>query len=309
MTAATIVIVAWQGEQLLPACLDAVLPEGAPVLVVDNASTDGTAALLAKRYPQVRVLTMDRNTGFAGGVAAGLAAITTPVAVLLNTDAVVRPGWLAALLAPLSDPGVAAVSSKLLLPDGRVNSAGGWIDRNGYGHDLGGGEPDDGSWDAPTDVAFGCGAALALRMRAVNEVGGLDPDFFLYYEDLDLCWRLWLAGWRCVYEPTAVVVHEQGASAGKGSSQQAYWLERNRLAALLTCATLGLALGQLLRYPLTTASIFLFESRSRALGRIKPWFSVLAWLPALLRRRRTVVTKLSRADYEARFLTRDFPST
>jgi N-acetylglucosaminyl-diphospho-decaprenol L-rhamnosyltransferase len=297
------VIVTWNGVHLLPACLDAVLPEGAPVLVVDNASTDGTSQLLAERYPQVRVVDNPSNTGFAGGVTTALAHVDTTYAVLLNNDAEVRPGWLAALLKPLEDRAVGAVTSKLVLPDGKLNSAGGYLEGLGYGHDLGFGEPDDGRFDAPGEVAYGCGAALALRMDAVRAIGGMDPRYFLYYEDVDLSWRLWLAGWKVVYEPGAVVVHQHSASTGGGKSlQHTFFTERNRLATLVTCATAGVAVRAVLRFPLTTLSVARGESTAKARTRVKAYASFLRWLPALLARRRTVVTKLSRQDYQARFL-------
>jgi hypothetical protein len=288
---------------LLPACLDAVLPEGAPVLVVDNASADGTAVLLAERYPSVRVLTSPANRGFAGGVALAVDAVTTPAVVLLNNDAVVRPGWLAALLTGLDDPGVAAVTSRLLLPDGRVNSAGGILTRNGYGHDLGFGQPDGAQFDTPAEVAYGCGAALALRTDAVREVGGVDPRFFLYYEDVDLSWRLRLAGHRIVYAPGAVVVHDHSASVGEFSLLHTYQTERNRLAMLVTCATPSVAARAVLRYPLTTVSVAVGESRAKAWQRVRAYRSFLAWLPGLLVRRRRVLVRVARADVQARWLT------
>jgi GT2 family glycosyltransferase len=298
----TVVVVTWNGAAMLARCLDSVIGEGAAILVVDNASADGTADLLASRYPSVEVIESPTNTGFAGGVFQALQRVRTPVTVLLNNDAQARPGWLAALLRPLCGPHVAAVTSKLLLPDGRINSAGGIVTTSGYGHDRGFGEPDDGRFDEPADVMYGCGAALALKTDAVREVGGVDPRFFLYYEDVDLSWRLRLAGHRIVYVPDAVVAHEHSASAGAGSLLHTYYTERNRLATLTVCATPGLVARAVLRYPLTTASVAAFESRRKAIRRVRAYLSYLAWLPALLRRRRQVVKRVARHEVEKAFL-------
>ena len=233
-----------------------------------------------------------------------LAVVETPYAILLNNDAAVRPGWLGALTAPLDDPTVAAVCSKLLLPDGRLNSAGGWIAPDGYAGDTGFGELDDGRWDTPATVAFGCGAAVALRMSAVREVGGMDPRFFLYYEDVDLSWRLQLAGWSVRYEPSAVVVHQHSATVGAASLQWTYYTSRNRLATLVICATAARAWRAVLRFPLTTLSVALGESRPKALRRVMAYLSFLVWLPTLLRRRRSVVVRVPRAELESRLLGR-----
>ena len=137
---ATVVVVTWQGAHLLPDCLDALLREvrasEAQVVVVDNASTDGTAELLATRYPAVRRIVSDRNRGFAGGNNLALAEVDTDVAVLLNNDAVVQPGWLDGLLDGLDrDPRVAAVGSKVLLQQrfwsGQVAAASGVVTVDG----------------------------------------------------------------------------------------------------------------------------------------------------------------------------------
>ena len=304
-TDATVVVVTWNGANLLTACLDSVLPEGAEILVVDNASTDGTIELLNSRYPGMRVVRSATNTGFAGGVAQALEQIDTPVTVLLNNDAEVRPGWLAALLRALDDPDVAAASSKLLLPDGSLNSAGGYVTTAGYAHDRGFSEPDDGRYDEPADVMYGCGASLALRTSAVHEVGGVDRRFFLYYEDVDLSWRLRLAGYKVRYVADSVVVHQHSASTGAGSLLHTYYTERNRLATLTTCASAGLAIRAVARYPLTTVSVALFESRAKAVRRVRAYGSFLLWLPSLLRRRRGVSTRGNRRDLEREFLVRE----
>ncbi len=296
-------VVTWNGAHLLADCLEAVVGEGAPVLVVDNASTDGTDVLLAERFGQVEVLRSPTNVGFSGGVALAADRVDTDAVVWLNNDAVVRPGWLAALLAPLDDPAVAATTSRMLLPDGRLNSAGGLLTTNGYGHDAGFGSPDDGRWDEPREVAYGCGGAMALRTAALREVGGVDPRYFLYYEDVDVSWRLRLAGHSVRYVPDAVVVHRHSATVGEFSLLHTYQTERNRLATLVTCASVRLAVGAMLRFPLTTLSVAVGESRAKAWARTRAYASFLAWLPGLVRRRRRVVLRVPRRDVERRWLT------
>jgi GT2 family glycosyltransferase len=299
------VVVTWNGAHLLPTCLDSVLGEGARVLVVDNASADDTLDLLASRYPSVDVVRSATNTGFAGGVAQALEHVGTQVTVLLNNDAEVRVGWLPALLRALDEPGVAAASSKLLLPDGRINSAGGLVTARGYGHDRGFGELDDGRFDEPADIMYGCGAACAFKTAAIREVGGIDPRFFLYYEDVDLSWRLHLAGYTVRYVPDALVVHQHSASTGAGSLLHTYYTERNRLATLTKCASAGLALRSVARFPLTTLSVALFESRAKAVRRIAAFVSYLGWLPGLLRCRRALVVRVPRRTVEGNFLEPD----
>ncbi|UQX87558.1 glycosyltransferase family 2 protein [Jatrophihabitans telluris] len=300
---ATIVIVTYNGAHLLADCLDSVTGEGAArIIVVDNASVDETTALLAQRFPQVHVVASNTNTGFAGGVALALPLVRTPFVVLLNNDATVAQGWLARLLEPLADAQVGAVSSKLVLPDGRLNSAGGYLEPNGYGHDLGFGEPDDGRWDEPAEIAYACGAAAAYRVAAVRGVGGVDPRFFLYYEDVDLSWRLWLSGWRVRYQPSAVVVHQHSATTSTRSMLHTFSTERNRLACLITCATPGLVVRTLARYPLTTLSVAVGESRPKAWARVRALASLVGWLPGLLRRRRATETPAGRRAVQSRLL-------
>jgi GT2 family glycosyltransferase len=305
---ATVVVVSWNGAHLLPACLDSALPQGAHVIVVDNASVDDTLQLLNDRYPQVQVVRSVSNSGFAGGVAQALAVVETPVTVLLNNDATVRDGWLRALLDELDSPEVAAVSSKLLLPDGMLNSAGGYVTYDGYGHDIGFREADHGRYETPADVMYACGAAAAFRTAAMRSVGGVDPRFFLYYEDVDLSWRLRLAGYSVRYAPAAVAVHQHSASTGAGSLLHTYYTERNRLATLVRCATAGLAWRALLRYPLTTVSVALFESRAKARVRVRAYVHFLRWLPKLLSDRRSVRVRVPRAQVQQRFLARHPPT-
>lgn len=229
--------------------------------VIDNASADESIKLLNEDYPWVRVVRNDSNLGFAGGNNVGLRAAATPFIALLNTDAYPEPDWLSRLLEAAHDPAaedVAAWTSKVLFArtDGGpvINNAGSILLADGSGADRGYEQPDDGRYDEPEDVFLMSGTAVLLRAEALAKVGNFDPDFFMYYEDTDLSWRLRSAGWRIRYEPTAVVRHLHSASSVEWSPFFTFHVERNRLAMLTKNAPAGFAAKRVLRYQLTTGS-------------------------------------------------------
>jgi GT2 family glycosyltransferase len=299
----TVLVVTWRARDLLEHGLRALREQTVAhrVLVVDNASTDGTAALL-RDFPEARVLRMDRNRGFAGGVAAGLAAVDTAFVALLNDDAVPTPGWLQALLDAAT--GAAAVTSRLLLPAGTVNNAGVVLRVDGYGADRALGEVDGPPYDRPVEVFGFSGGAALLRVGALRAVGGFPERFFLYYEDTDTSWRLRLAGHRVVYAPAAAACHAHSASTDQASDLFAFHNERNRLLTLTRCAPVGFALRQVLRFPLTTASIAARRASGRPVPpgghfrtglRLRVLGSYLRLLPWALRSRRQI-GRLSTVD-------------
>lgn len=263
----TVVVVTWQRRELVLDCLDSVAAQtvACRVIVVDNASTDGTVDAVRSRWPQAELVVLPKNRGFAGGVDEAIRRVTTRFVALLNNDAVADPGWLAASLRALDDPTVAAATSKLLLhgTTSTVNNVGVVLLDTGYGADRGLGQPDDGRFDHPVEVFGFSGGAAVLRTLAVRAVGGFSSDWFMYYEDTDLSWRLRLAGWRIVYEPGAVVRHRHAASSDPTSPSFAFHNERNRLLMLLRNAPASAVLGGALRFGLTTGSLALTRLRGR----------------------------------------------
>jgi N-acetylglucosaminyl-diphospho-decaprenol L-rhamnosyltransferase len=327
--AITVVIVTWNGRHLLDDCLAGLArqdldPARWKVLVVDNASSDGTVEHLAVHHPSVRVLQSDVNRGFAGGNHLALARVDTPFAVLLNNDAVPEAGFLSALLRAATADGaerVAAVTAKVLLrprfrllppgapaspgdvptpdgvgrpdPDGDVdviNSTGNEVTRDGYGRDRGWLQVDRGD-EPPRDVFAFCGAAVLLRTAALRDVGDFDEDFFLYYEDTDLSWRLRAAGWTVRYEFAAVVRHAHAASSDVRSRLFRFHDDRNRMLMLTKNAPAGMALRAVARYPLTVASLTVRQGPGPAMtgARLHALASYLRLLPRMLRRRRAIV--------------------
>ncbi|MGH3853626.1 MAG: glycosyltransferase family 2 protein [Pseudonocardiaceae bacterium] len=279
----TVVVVTWRGCGLIGRCLDALAAQTRPhrVLVVDNASTDGTAAQIAPRCS--RVLRLTRNVGYAGALAAALPRVSTPYMAWLNDDAQPEPGWLAALEKALDDDGAAAAAASVLhAPDGAVSSTGVALTRLGYGR------------DSTAALPFGfCGGAALLRTDTLRTIGGVAGSLFCYYEDTDTSWRLRLAGHQILAVPDARVRHLGGASARHGTPTFHRWNERNRLLVLLRCAPAPVAARELARFTGLTLMLPWRRNHPRTPNfalrlRLRVLADVTARLPATLRARRQI---------------------
>jgi GT2 family glycosyltransferase len=282
----TVVVVTWRGMAHVTACLDALAAQDRPhrTLVIDNASDDGTARLLAAHPSAPEVVRSHRNTGYAGAVADALTRVETPFMAWLNDDAEPDSGWLGALEDTLEKtPAAAAAGSWMELPDGSPQSLGVRLSSDGHGVDV----------TKNTAEAFGfCGGAVLLRTAVLRAVGGVPAEFFCYYEDTDTAWRLRLAGWDVVGVPAARVVHRHGASTEPGSPLFHRWNERNRLLTLLRCAPGRVALRELLKFTALTAILPLRGKPEapnfRLTLRCRVLTDVLLRLPSTLRARRRI---------------------
>ena len=219
----TIIILNWNGRQLLGDCLFAVMAQDYPrfqTILVDNNSSDDSVAFVKAHFPQVDVIENGANLGFAAGNNVALRQLQSEIAVLLNPDVTVSAGWLRNLVQPLlNDDRVGITGGKLHYPGGRtLQHAGGRLHfpQAIPTHD-GIRELDEGQHDQERDAEYVIGAALALRSELLTQIGLLDEGFFLFYEDVDLCYRARQAGFRVVYVPSAVAIHVESATAGKGS--------------------------------------------------------------------------------------------
>lgn len=225
----------FNGRRWLPGVLDSLAAQTAPpaeVVVVDDGSTDGSTGLLRERYPDVRVLALERNGGFARAANAGLAAVSAPAVALVNTDVVLAADWLELAAAALRGaPDAAAVATKMvdLADPGVLYDAGDVLRRDGVCEQRGRFERDTGRWDAPGEVFSACAGAALYRREAVLAAGGFDERFGTYLEDVDLGLRLRLAGWRCRWEPRAVARHAGGGSSAALPGGPGAWVERNTL--------------------------------------------------------------------------------
>jgi GT2 family glycosyltransferase len=191
--------------------------EDAEVIVVDNGSTDGSLGLLERGYPDVRVLPLGENRGFAGACNAGIRAARGRFILLLNNDTEVDTQWLEQVLAAFErHPDAGMVASKMLLFDRRdtFHTAGDFYRVDGQPGNRGVWQRDEGQYDDEEYVFGACGGSAAYRRRMLEQVGLLDEVFFYSCEDVDLAWRAQLAGWRCVYAPRAVVYHKLSATGG-----------------------------------------------------------------------------------------------
>ncbi|HJX39220.1 MAG TPA: glycosyltransferase family 2 protein [Anaerolineae bacterium] len=239
----SVVIPNWNGAHHLPVCLDALRGQTYPrveVIVVDNNSADGSLALLDREYPEVKVLPLPENRGYAGGVNAGIRVAGGEILVVLNNDTEADPRWLEELWAALErHPEAGSATSKILLFDQRriINSAGDLYGVDGIPVNRGVWEEDRGQFDQEEPVFSPCGGACALRRSMLDDLaskgqqGPFDEDFFAYCEDVDLGWRAQLAGYTCIYVPTAVVYHRLSATGG--GKIASYYTGRNFLYVLV----------------------------------------------------------------------------
>jgi GT2 family glycosyltransferase len=240
----SVVIPNWNGLRFLPPCLDALAKQTHPsieVIVVDNASTDGSQVYLKAEQPQVRLIELPENRGFTGACNAGMQAAHGEFIALLNNDTEVDPGWAAAVIDAFSRyPEAGLIASKMRLFDqrDRLHTAGDYFTIDGRPGNRGVWQADTGQYDQEEYVFSACGGSSAYRRAMLDQIGLLDDDFFFSLEDVDLAWRAQLAGWRCLYTPAAIVYHHLSATGGGATAS--YYDGRNLLFVLVKNIPAGL---------------------------------------------------------------------
>jgi GT2 family glycosyltransferase len=227
----SVIVVNWNGERFLEDCLAAISCQSygsREIILVDNGSLDNSVCLTRKNFPEVKIVALRENRGFTGGNAAGLEIAQGAYIALVNNDARPAKTWLENLIQPmLRDHTVGICASKLIFENTQtVNSAGDGLTTAGVGFNRGLGS--EAAESGMPELVFGaCGAAVLYRRRMLGEIGFLDEDFFLYDEDTDLNFRAQLAGWKCIYVPTALAYHMANATSRRLSDLHVYYHTRN----------------------------------------------------------------------------------
>lgn len=309
MTKLAVVILNWNGrkhlERYLPSVVEHTTAEGVEIIVADNGSTDDSLIWLRLKYPEMRVIRLDKNYGFAEGYNRALREVESDYYLLLNSDVEVTANWWQPLVEVLdSNSDVAVVAPKLLSDTQRdrfeyAGAAGGFIDYLGYpfcrGRILSEVEQDHGQYDSRCDIFWASGAAMCCRSEVYNKLGGFDADFFAHMEEIDLQWRMQLSGWRIVVEPRSVVYHLGGGTL-PASPMKSYLNHRNNLAMLYKCSTpMQRAVVAVVR-PFTDmaeAFVYLITLRPRmAWSVVRAWWSFVKWHKRLSQKRSEVVRQI-----------------
>jgi GT2 family glycosyltransferase len=292
----SVVVVNYNARRFLPDCLASLAALDYPsdrlaVTLVDNASSDDSVEFVRSEFPQVSVIALPTNRGFAGGNNVGMHAALEAgcdYVALLNSDARAHPKWLRAMVETAeAQVDVAFAGSKILTWDGGLVEFAGNVFWRETSHGGYADEPDTGQFDVPANAAYACGASMLMRAQALRQLGMFDEDYFIYHEDVDLCLRAWVAGWRVTYVPEAVVWHGRGGSTD--TSFRDYVGPRNALTTVLKCYE-AVTLCQTWR---TILGVYASAPHLR-----KGLLANAARLPKTLAKRRAVQASRRRTDHE-----------
>jgi GT2 family glycosyltransferase len=230
----SVVVVNLNRRELLRKCLESLLAQTdaeLEVIVVDNGSTDGSAACVDTEFPGIRLIRNRDNKGFCAANNQGIAIARGEFVALLNNDAEADAGWLAAMVKVAGEKPVGMVACKILVhgDEKRIDKVGHLIYPDGQNRGRGTGCLDRGQFDRVEEVLWPDGCAALYRKEMLDQIGGFDEDFFAYADDAELGLRARIAGWTCIYTPHAVVRHHRGNTLGVGSVKRLKLIERNRV--------------------------------------------------------------------------------
>lgn len=236
----SVVVLNYNGRQHLEACFRSLQKLDYPqerleLILVDNASTDGSIGFMAKHFPEVRIIQNQSNVGFAKGNNIGAEAARGEYVAFLNNDTRVDEAWARELVRPtLRDKSVVCAASKIVDWEGKViDFVKGVMNFYGHGHQKGLGRKNIGG-EREEPILFPCGGSMLIDREVFLETGGFDEDYFIYFEDVDLGWRLWLMGCQVILVPTAITYHHQHATMNQFFDyRKAVLYERNALYTII----------------------------------------------------------------------------
>lgn len=304
----SIAILNWNGrrylEQFLPSVMGTTYANK-EVVVIDNASTDDSLEFLRTHYPSVKIVRLAKNHGFAKGYNEGLKQVQADYYVLLNSDVEVEPGWMEPVIGLMeSDKSIGACQPKLRQFHQReyfeyAGAAGGWLDYLGYpfarGRVFDDCEKDEGQFDDAAPVFWASGAAMFVRSELFHRLHGFDEFFFAHQEEIDLCWRMQLAGYQVYACPASVVYHVGGGTLPKGNARKVFLNFRNNLVMMAKNLPAGQAVTRIAwRFWLDAVSAFkslLAGEATYFIAVVKAHWAFLYWLCAHKKMDRTGLDK------------------
>ncbi len=233
--AVSIIVLNWNGKRYLETCISSLESQtfkGIEIIFVDNGSTDGSVDFVKRRFPGVTILRHGTNLGFAEGVNSGFRISGGKFIATINNDAEADENWIERLVKVMEkDPGTGCCGSKMMRYHERdiIDSAGIVIYRSGNAYDRGRDEKDKGQYDMQEEIFGACAGAALYRRKMLDEIGFFDREYFAYFEDVDLSFRMHLLGWKCIFVPDAIVYHMQSATSKSSSPFKIFYIERNKL--------------------------------------------------------------------------------
>src|SRR5215471_6394627 len=285
----SVIIVNWNGKDFLNDCLSSLRTQtfrDFETIFVDNGSQDGSVEYVREHFPEVRLLALDSNLGFTGGNIAGYELSTGPLLALLNNDTEAHPKWLESIYCgSLAYVNAGSFASKMMYFDNRkqIENCGFELGRAGTTLEIGRDQTDGPTFAQPRKVFGACGGAAAYRRSMLDDIGFLDPDFFMIYEDVDLSFRAQLSGYECVYLPRAIVYHRYRSTLGRVPPAQVFYAQRNIEFVYLTNIPANLMLRSIpwrIAYEFGSAVYFIRHRAGSDFVRAK--IAALRKLPAIL---------------------------
>ncbi|MEM2928921.1 MAG: glycosyltransferase family 2 protein [Nitrososphaerota archaeon] len=282
----SIIVLNYNGKNFLDECLTSIFNtkyENFEIILVDNGSIDGSVEYVKEKFgkeEKLKILALNQNMGFAQGNNEGFKIAKGEYVVFLNNDVRVKENWLKELIKIMEEnSNIGAAQPKILLDDGiHIDAAGCFIDYMGRVYQRGVFEEDKGQYNSIDEIFYAKGAAIIIRRKVLEEVDIFDPSYFIYYDETDLCWRIWLKGYKVVYIPSSIIYHKGGATMGKKRSPEAmFHARKNHIATLIK----NYEMKNLVKYltPLIIRmlmySIKLFLKRNLSIG--KSYIKAIFW--------------------------------